>query len=235
MSGHSKWSTIKHKKAALDSKRGSVFTKLASGIAVAVKKGGSGDPDFNFSLRLAIERAKSANMPNVNIERAIERGLGKGEGGELQEFVLEGYGPGGVAIVIEVVTDNRNRIVAEVHTLLDKAGGSLAEPGSVLYLFTRIGRVMYSGELMEDDSLEIIELGAEDWDQDEGGGIVYTKLGKEAGVAKYMIEHEYKEVEIEAVYKPSAIVDPGQKSGQVTKLLEQIEANDDVQGVYANN
>ncbi len=235
MSGHSKWSTIKHKKAVVDAKRGNVFTKLATGIAVAVKKGGSGDPEFNFSLRLAIEKARESNMPKVNIQRAIERGLGKGEGGELLEFVLEGYGPGGVAIVIEVVTDNRNRIVAQVHTMLDKAGGSLAEPGSVLYLFSRIGRVIYAGELSDEDSLEIIELGASDWEQEEGGGIIWTELGKEASVAEYMTKREYKKVEIAAVYKPSVIVELSENEKLVHNLLEQLESNDDVQGVYANN
>jgi len=234
MSGHSKWSTIKHKKAAMDAKRGNIFTKLAAGIAVAVKKGGSGDPEINFSLRLAIERARSANMPNVNIERAIDRGLGKGDGGELSEFVLEGYGPGGVAIVIEIVTDNRNRIVAQVNTMLDKAGGSLAEPGSVLYLFSRVGRVDYAGKLKEDDTLELIELGAADWEEEEQGGVIWTELGKENDVAKYMMEKGYKKVEVEVMYKPSLVVEVGEKRKIIENLLEQLEENDDVQGVYAN-
>ena len=234
MSGHSKWSTIKHKKAAMDAKRGNIFTKLAAGIAVAVKKGGSGDPEINFSLRLAIERARSANMPNVNIERAIDRGLGKGDGGELSEFVLEGYGPGGVAIVIEIVTDNRNRIVAQVNTMLDKAGGSLAEPGSVLYLFSRVGRVDYAGKLKEDDTLELIELGAADWEEEEQGGVIWTELGKENDVAKYMMEKEYQQVEVEVMYKPSLEVEVGEKMKIIENLLEQLEENDDVQGVYAN-
>ena len=234
MSGHSKWSTIKHKKAAMDAKRGNIFTKLAAGIAVAVKKGGSGDPEINFSLRLAIERARAANMPNVNIERAIDRGLGKGDGGELSEFVLEGYGPGGVAIVIEIVTDNRNRIVAQVNTMLDKAGGSLAEPGSVLYLFSRVGRVDYGGKLKEDDTLELIELGAADWEEEEQGGVIWTELGKENDVAKYMMEKGYKKVEVEVMYKPSLVVEVGEKRKIIENLLEQLEENDDVQGVYAN-
>lgn len=234
MSGHSKWSTIKHKKAAMDAKRGNIFTKLAAGIAVAVKKGGSGDPEINFSLRLAIERARAANMPNVNIERAIDRGLGKGDGGELSEFVLEGYGPGGVAIVIEIVTDNRNRIVAQVNTMLDKAGGSLAEPGSVLYLFSRVGRVDYAGKLKEDDTLELIELGAADWEEEEQGGVIWTELGKENDVAKYMMEKEYQQVEVEVMYKPSLEVEVGEKMKIIENLLEQLEENDDVQGVYAN-
>jgi YebC/PmpR family DNA-binding regulatory protein len=234
MSGHSKWSTIKHKKAAMDAKRGNIFTKLATVIAVAVKKGGSGDPEINFSLRLAIERARSANMPNVNIERAIDRGLGKGDGGELSEFVLEGYGPGGVAIVIEIVTDNRNRIVAQVNTMLDKAGGSLAEPGSVLYLFSRVGRVDYAGKLKEDDTLELIELGAADWEEEEQGGVIWTELGKENDVAKYMMEKGYKKVEVEVMYKPSLVVEVGEKRKIIENLLEQLEENDDVQGVYAN-
>ena len=234
MSGHSKWSTIKHKKAAMDAKRGNIFTKLATVIAVAVKKGGSGDPEINFSLRLAIERARAANMPNVNIERAIDRGLGKGDGGELSEFVLEGYGPGGVAIVIEIVTDNRNRIVAQVNTMLDKAGGSLAEPGSVLYLFSRVGRVDYGGKLKEDDTLELIELGAADWEEEEQGGVIWTELGKENDVAKYMMEKGYKKVEVEVMYKPSLVVEVGEKRKIIENLLEQLEENDDVQGVYAN-
>ena len=234
MSGHSKWSTIKHKKAAMDAKRGNIFTKLATVIAVAVKKGGSGDPEINFSLRLAIERARAANMPNVNIERAIDRGLGKGDGGELSEFVLEGYGPGGVAIVIEIVTDNRNRIVAQVNTMLDKAGGSLAEPGSVLYLFSRVGRVDYAGKLKEDDTLELIELGAADWEEEEQGGVIWTELGKENDVAKYMMEKGYKKVEVEVMYKPSLVVEVGEKRKIIENLLEQLEENDDVQGVYAN-
>jgi len=234
MSGHSKWSTIKHKKAAMDAKRGNIFTKLAAGIAVAVKKGGSGDPEINFSLRLAIERARAANMPNVNIERAIDRGLGKGDGGELSEFVLEGYGPGGVAIVIEIVTDNRNRIVAQVNTMLDKAGGSLVEPGSVLYLFSRVGRVDYGGKLKEDDTLELIELGAADWEEEEQGGVIWTELGKENDVAKYMMEKEYQQVEVEVMYKPSLEVEVGEKMKIIENLLEQLEENDDVQGVYAN-
>ena len=218
----------------MDAKRGNIFTKLAAGIAVAVKKGGSGDPEINFSLRLAIERARAANMPNVNIERAIDRGLGKGDGGELSEFVLEGYGPGGVAIVIEIVTDNRNRIVAQVNTMLDKAGGSLAEPGSVLYLFSRVGRVDYGGKLKEDDTLELIELGAADWEEEEQGGVIWTELGKENDVAKYMMEKEYQQVEVEVMYKPSLEVEVGEKMKIIENLLEQLEENDDVQGVYAN-
>ena len=218
----------------MDAKRGNIFTKLATVIAVAVKKGGSGDPEINFSLRLAIERARAANMPNVNIERAIDRGLGKGDGGELSEFVLEGYGPGGVAIVIEIVTDNRNRIVAQVNTMLDKAGGSLAEPGSVLYLFSRVGRVDYGGKLKEDDTLELIELGAADWEEEEQGGVIWTELGKENDVAKYMMEKGYKKVEVEVMYKPSLVVEVGEKRKIIENLLEQLEENDDVQGVYAN-
>jgi YebC/PmpR family DNA-binding regulatory protein len=138
MSGHSKWSTIKHKKAANDKVKGSVFTKMAKAITVAVKKGGGiGDPNMNFTLRLAIEKARNVNMPRENIERAIEKGTGKAEGSELAEVIIEGFAPGGVAVIIEAVTDNSNRTIAELRNLMEKHGGRMGEPGSVMYMFER--------------------------------------------------------------------------------------------------
>lgn len=230
MSGHSKWSTIKHKKAALDAKKGNVFTKLANAIAVAVKKGGRvGDPEFNFSLRLAVETARAANMPKDNIERAIERGMGKGEGGELLEILLEGYGPEGVAILVEAVTDNRNRTVAEVKTLFDKNGGNIAEPGSVTYLFERLGEVMYEGELTEENELQLIELGAIDWTH----GHIWCSLGKEGKIGLFLIEEKMGGVEIGVGYRAKATVKPKNLS-KITDLLALLEELDDVQGVYAN-
>lgn len=139
MSGHSKWSNIKNKKAANDAVRGSVFTKMAKAITMAVKKGGGvGDPDANFSLRLAVDKARAVNMPKENIERAIDHGLGKG-GEELTELLIEGFGPGGIAIIIEAVTDNRNRTIAELRSLMEKHGGRMGEPGCVIYMFDRQG------------------------------------------------------------------------------------------------
>lgn len=137
MSGHSKWSNIKNKKAANDAAKGSVFTKMAKGITIAVKKGGGvGDPDQNFSLRLAIDKARAVNMPKENIDRAIDKGLGR-EGDELKELLIEGFGPGGFAIIIEAVTDSSNRTVAEIRCLLEKHGGRMGEPGSVSYMFEK--------------------------------------------------------------------------------------------------
>ncbi len=134
MSGHSKWSTIKHKKAITDAKKGKVFTKLAKQITIAVQQGGNGDPNSNPSLRLYVDKARQANMPNDNVRRAIERGLGKGEGGRLEEVSYEGYGPFGVGMIVSCVTDNRNRTGSDVRNLMEKAGGSIGGPGSVTYL-----------------------------------------------------------------------------------------------------
>lgn len=136
MSGHSKWSTIKHKKAVVDAKRGKTFTKVARMIMIAVKEGNSGDPATNPTLRLAIDKAREANMPNDNIRRAIDRGLGKGSEGKMEEIVYEGYGVGGVGVIVKVLTDNRNRTSAEIKNIFDKNGGSLGAPGSVAYLKT---------------------------------------------------------------------------------------------------
>lgn len=138
MSGHSKWSTIKHKKAANDKAKGSVFTKMAKAITIAVKKGGGiGDINMNFALRLAVEKARGVNMPKENIDRAIAKGMGKGEGEELVELTIEAFGPEGVMVIAEVVTDNRNRVVAELRNLIEKQGGRMGEPGSVMYAFEK--------------------------------------------------------------------------------------------------
>lgn len=139
MSGHSKWSTIKHKKAAIDAKKGKAFSILSKMITIAVKEGGSGDPDQNPRLRLALDKARGANMPNINVQKAIDRGLGKGDGREIEEVVYEGYGPGGVGFMVRVLTDNRNRSGSEIKSLFDKSGGSLGSPGSAAYLFERVG------------------------------------------------------------------------------------------------
>lgn len=139
MSGHSKWSNIKNKKAANDAVKGSVFTKMAKAITVAVKKGGGiGDPAMNFSLRLAVDKARAVSMPKENIDRAIEKGMGRGTAEELVELTIEGFGPEGVAIIIEAITDSRNRTVAELRTLIEKQGGRMGEPGSVMYMFDKI-------------------------------------------------------------------------------------------------
>jgi YebC/PmpR family DNA-binding regulatory protein len=230
MSGHSKWSTIKHKKAALDAKRGNIFTKLANAIAVAAKRGGSADPDFNFSLRLAIDKAKEANMPSDNIKRAIDRGLGKGAGAkELEEITLEGYGPEGIAVIVEIVSDNRNRSVSEIKTIFDKTGGRLGEPGSVLYQFERVGSVLYQGSIEEEMLLKLIELGVKDF----GEGELLVEVGKENEVANKLSELGLSEVEAVLSYRSDNFVEV--KNREVAaKFILGLEEHDDVQGVYAN-
>ena len=168
MAGHSKWAGIKHKKAIVDARRGKAFTKLARAITVAAKEGG-GDPDGNPSLGLAIQKAKDASMPKDNIERAIQRGTGEGADAESFEAVLyEGYGPGGVALLIEALTDNRNRTSADMRHAFSKAGGSLGEPGSVAYLFEKTGVIVVDAErYSEDDLIVAIDAGAQDIEADE--------------------------------------------------------------------
>jgi len=234
MSGHSKWITIKHKKALVDAKRGNMFTKMAMLITVAVKKGGGvGDVNNNFSLRLAVEKAKMVNMPKENITRAIEKGLGKGEAGEIEEILLEGYGPGGVALVIETMSDNHNRTVAEIKNILEKQEGSLGEPGSVLFQFERVGRVGYTGKLSEEQSLELIDLGVKEFEEDQEGGEMDTGIDEIKEVMKYLSDQGLAEVAGEVVYKPKTI-NKLADSEKVRKLLELLLEHDDVQEVYTN-
>lgn len=233
MSGHSKWSTIKHKKALVDAKRGNVFTKMAMLITVAVKKGGGvGDVNNNFSLRLAVEKAKMVNMPKENIQRAIEKGMGKGGGGEIEEIILEGYAPGGVAIVIETMSDKHNRTVSEIKNLLEKQGGSLGEPGSVLYQFERVGKVSFVGKISEEQTLELIDKGVTEINEEEGGD-VYSGVDDIKEIMRHLGEIGFNGVIGEVVYKPKnfiKIVD----SEKMTQLLELIMEHDDVQEVYTN-
>ncbi|MEN8253673.1 MAG: YebC/PmpR family DNA-binding transcriptional regulator [Patescibacteria group bacterium] len=157
MSGHSKWSTIKHKKGITDAKRGKLFSQLAKNIRIATKEGGSGDPKINSSLRLAIDKARAANMPKENLQRAIDRGMGKGKGGQIQEILYEGFGPGGVAMLIVSLTDNKQRTSAEIKNILSKAGGSLGSPGSASYMFKREKDFNYTviiPTVVDDESLQ---------------------------------------------------------------------------------
>src|SRR5688572_20943278 len=166
MSGHSKWATIKHKKAALDSKRGKTFTSIIKEIMIAARNGG--DPDANPRLRTAVLAAKAVSMPNDNIKRAIMRGTGELEGGQIEEYTYEGYGPGGVAVVVEVATDNKNRTVSEIRHAFSKNGGNMGEQGSVAWMFERKGQIILEGEdLKEDDLMNLVlEAGADDLRQD---------------------------------------------------------------------
>jgi YebC/PmpR family DNA-binding regulatory protein len=237
MSGHSKWASIKHKKAIVDSRRGAQFTKLARAITVAARDGG-GDPDSNATLENAIGKAKSASMPKDNIERAIAKGTGEGGDAEAIETILyEGYGPGGVAMLVETLTDNRNRTGSEVRSMFTKHGGSLGEPGSVAYLFDKKGTILVdAASYSEDDLMIAVEAGAEDITEDEGVFEVVTELTDFAAVRKALEEAGVQMQSAELAYRPSSLV-PIEHEGQVLKLMRLIDAledNDDVGAVHAN-
>lgn len=236
MSGHSKWHTIKHKKGALDAKRGKVFTKLIREMTIAARTGG-GDPDSNPRLRTVLDKAKAANMPADNIKRAIQKGTGELEGVAYEEIVLEGYGPGGVAIMVEGTTDNRNRAVSEIRHIFGKYGGNMGTAGCVSYLFTQKGYIAIAAEKTTEDKLmEIaLEAGADDIQSSEGGFEIYTAPNSYAAVLdavkKAGIEPDDTEL---GRYADNSIALDGGKAGQMAKLIEALEDNDDVQNVWTN-
>jgi YebC/PmpR family DNA-binding regulatory protein len=241
MSGHSKWSSIKHKKAIVDSRRGAQFTKLARAVTVAAREGG-GDPDSNAALENAVRKAKAASMPKDNIERAIAKGTGEGGDAEtLETVVYEGYGPGGVALLVETVTDNRNRTGPDVRNLFTKYGGSLGEPGSVAYLFDKKGVILVDAgvggsSITEDDLLVAVEAGAEDISADEGVFEVVTELADFAAVRRALEDAGIELESAELTHRPSSVVEI-QHEGQIVKLMKLIDAleeNDDVSAVHAN-
>ncbi|HYO90203.1 MAG TPA: YebC/PmpR family DNA-binding transcriptional regulator, partial [Pyrinomonadaceae bacterium] len=236
MSGHSKWHTIKHKKGALDAKRGKLFTKLIKEITVAARTGG-GDPDANARLRKAISDAKGANMPNDTIDRAVKRGTGELEGVSYDEITYEGYGPGGVAIMVESMTDNRNRTVAEIRHLFSKNGGNLGASGSVSYLFDKKGYIVVDkGAKSEDELFElVIEAGAEDLRDDEDNFEIITAPESFDSVLSAVkgagIEPQVAEVEM---VPQNYVKLEGPDAKQMLKLMESLEDHDDVQKVSAN-
>ena len=236
MSGHSKWSSIKHKKAANDSKRGKLFSKLIKEITVAVRAGGA-DPEVNPRLRTAISTAKSSNVPNDNIEKAILRGTGELEGVDYEEITYEGYGPGGIALMIEVLTDNRNRAVAEVRLALTKHGGSMGERGCVSWMFETRGLIAVDKESTDEDELFMVvaEAGADD----------ITPLGNTIEIitpfdafdsVRTAVEEAGIQIEVAEISMiPQNMVELAVKeAGQVIRLMEALEDSDDVQKVYAN-
>jgi YebC/PmpR family DNA-binding regulatory protein len=236
MSGHSKWASIKHKKAIVDSRRGAQFTKLARSITVAARDGG-GDPVGNPALELAMRKAKEASMPKENIERAIAKGTGEGGEAEAIEAVLyEGYGPGGVAVLVEALTDNRNRTGADVRHAFSKQGGNLGEPGSVAYLFEKKGTIVIDSKRYgEDDLMVAVEAGAEDVATDEG---VFEVVAEPASFSKVMSALAEAGVETESAemsYRPTSLVpiDEGQ-ARKLMGLVDTLEELDDVDNVYAN-
>jgi YebC/PmpR family DNA-binding regulatory protein len=236
MSGHSKWSTIKRKKAAADQKRGKIFTKLIKEITVAARQGG-GDIDGNPRLRLAVDNAKSANMPLDNIDRAIKKATGAVEGANYLELTYEGYGPGGVAILIESVTDNKNRTVAEVRHGLTKYGGSLGENGSVAWMFDRKGVIsMPAQRKTEDDLMELIlEAGAEDIQADDGYFEITSAVEDFETVRKTIADAglEIENASLQWIAKNSVEVN-GETAEKLMKMIDMIEDSDDVQNVYTN-
>lgn len=235
MSGHSKWHSIKHQKAAADAKRGAAFTKLANAVAIAAKQGGA-DPEANFALRLAIQRAKAGNMPAANIDRAIKRGTGQLAGEQIEEVVYEGFGPGGVALIIETATDNRNRTGPDVRTALSKAGGRMADIGSVKYQFDQKGVIRLQPDDIEAATLDAIEAGAEDVEAEDGELVVYTRANQLSAVQSQLSEAGYKKAEAELAYVPKTTVVIGdtKTAGQLIRLMEVLDDMDDVTATHAN-
>ena len=236
MSGHSKWSTIKRKKGALDAKRGKIFGKLIKEITVAARIGG-GDENANPRLRQVVLKAKAANMPNSNIDRAIAKGTGGADGANYEEITYEGYGPAGVAILIETMTDNRNRTVGEVRHLLSKYGGNLGETGSVSWNFERVGQVVVDkGELSEDDVLMIVmDAGAESIDDGDETWEIYSAVENMEAVRLALVEEGVEVKGYEPIQRAKNLQQvEGDDVPRVVKLIELLEDNDDVQAVYSN-
>jgi YebC/PmpR family DNA-binding regulatory protein len=236
MSGHSKWASIKHKKAVVDSRRGKLFTKLARAITTAARDHG-GDLEGNPALQLAVQKARDASMPKDNIERAIAKGTGAGaDTAAIEDVMYEGYGPGGVALLIEAMTENRNRTGADVRHVLSKHGGSLGEPGSVAYLFDKRGLIIVDAEAYsEDDLMPAIEAGAEDIAEDEGVFEVLTEPGELTAVRAALEEAGVEVQSFEVAWLPKARVPVVEEdAGKVLRLIDALEDNDDVDSVHAN-
>lgn len=236
MSGHSKWSTIKRQKGAADAKRGQLFTKLAREISIAARQG-LPDPDSNTRLRLAVDRARAANMPKDNIERAIQRAAGAGSGDQYEEIYYEGYGPGGAAIMIQAQTDNRNRTVGEVRAVLTRAGGTLGENGSVGWMFDQMGIIeVPTGEADPDElSLVAIDAGASDVETEDGVVVVYTEPTELHRVREAIASAGHEVEAAQLTMRPKTLVAPEPDVAvKVIRLVEKLEDLDDVQEVFTN-
>lgn len=239
MSGHSKWATTHRKKELIDSKRGKVFTKLAKIITIAARDGKSGDPAMNPSLRMAVENARAASMPKDNIERAIKRGMGEGGGAQIEEVIYEAYAPGGIAMLIECLTDNKNRTLGEIKALLNKSGGSLATTGSVAFQFKKIGQIIIGedknslkGEELE---LAIIESGADNFDKEENLYVVEATFQSLHPVKKALEDAGVIIESAEFTQVAENPIDlPEEKKESVMNLIDKIDDLDDVSNVYSN-
>ncbi len=238
MSGHSKWANIKHRKARADAERGRMFTKVAREILIAAREGGP-DPEANFRLRMAIDRARAVNMPGDSIMRAIKRGAGEGETENYEEITYEGYGPGGVAIMVEVMTDNRNRAASDVRHTFTRHGGNLGETGCVAWMFRKKGLLVVDLadlEMSEDDLVALaVEAGAEDFKSDGATVEITTDPGEFENVQKFLRDHgiEFTVAELTMVPQTTVRV-TGREAKQVLGLTEALEELDDVQQVHAN-
>lgn len=238
MSGHSKWATIKRQKGAADIKRGQIFTKLANAIVIAVRQGGGvTDPNFNFKLRLAIDKARNYNMPKENIERSIAKASGGIDAGDYQETLYEGFGPGGCAFLIEAVTDNKQRTVSEVKNTLEKNGATLGNQGSVSYLFKRVGEIAAPmNSKSSDEILELaLEINSEDYSEEEGDAIFYVHPSFLFSSKKLLEEKGMIVSSAQIVYKPISMLEVSKEVKQkIDNLVEKLEDLSDVQNVFAN-
>jgi len=236
MSGHSKWASIKHKKAAADSKRGKIFTKIIRELAVAAKMGG-GDPDTNPRLRKAIADSKAVNMPADNIKRAILKGTGQLEGVSYEEISYEGYGPGGVAIYVETLTDNKNRTVSELRHIFSRSGGNIGESGCVAWMFSRKGYIVVEQSSASEDNLLniILEAGADDLSEDGSNYEIFTSPDSYEAVVDALKEHNIETAASNLGYIPQNYIKlEGKQAQQLLRLMEELEDHDDVQNVWAN-
>ncbi|MCL5289551.1 MAG: YebC/PmpR family DNA-binding transcriptional regulator [Eubacteriales bacterium] len=238
MSGHSKWSTIKRKKAKVDAQRGKIFTRLAREIIIAARQGGS-DPESNIRLKAAVLRAKEANIPNENISRAIQKGAGEVDGANYEEITYEGYGPGGVAVLLEIMTDNRNRTAGEIRYLFSRNGGSLGESGCVAWMFQKKGLIVVdkSVNTVDGDELMLLSLdaGAEDFKEEDDSYEIVMEPGDLSGLKEVLLKAGVKVAVAEVTMLPQSTVKiGGQEAEQMLKLVDAMEEHDDVQEVYAN-
>ncbi len=235
MSGHSKWANIKHKKGKADAARGKAFSCIAKEMTVAARSGG-GDPAGNITLRMLIGKAKAVNMPNDNIDRAIKKGTGELEGGQLEEMIYEVYAPGGVPLIVEALTDNKNRAASEIKNVLTKNGASLAQQGAVSRMFQRKGQILISADAVEEDALMdlVLEAGAEDMTRDDDEFEVLTALADYAAVANAISEAGIATVSSEITMIPDlpADVKEKEKAEKLMKLIDLLDDLDDVQNVY---
>ena len=234
MAGHSKWANIKHRKARQDASRGKVWTKVIREITVAAK--GGPDPNDNPRLRLALEKANSANMPKDTIKRAIEKGSGTGETGALEEIIFEGYGPGGVAILVETMTDNRNRTVSDVRHAFSKFGGNLGTDGSVAYLFKKLGVIHLSKDFAEDELVElVIEIGAEDFTEEDDFFEITTEANEFNQIVDKLKEKNIEYINAEMSLRAETLINLDQEmSEKVLNIMEFMDDLDDVQEVHTN-